>query len=64
MSDTTPITRATAVFEPEPEPVLVCSNCRTTISDDDAECPSCDAPLDWGASFMAVRDWQAAGGGA
>jgi hypothetical protein len=65
MSDTaavTPAGRATAVFEAEPQPVLRCSHCSSVISDDDADCPSCESPIDWGASMRALRAWQQSGG--
>lgn len=52
-----PASRATAVFEAEPAPVLRCSHCQAEITDDDAQCPTCDTPLDWGASFQALREW-------
>ncbi len=61
MNDTpalTPIIRATAVFEAAPEPELRCSHCHSAITDDDAECPACDSPIDWGASFAALDAWQ------
>jgi rubrerythrin len=51
----TPADRATAVFDPGPDPTLRCSHCGDMISDADAECPTCDSPLDWGASSDALR---------
>ncbi len=57
-SNTTPTGRATAIFESEPEPALRCSHCAAPITDDDADCPACDSPLDWGASMAALRSWQ------
>jgi hypothetical protein len=63
MSDSAPITpagRATAVFEADPEPLLRCSHCTAVITDDDAHCPTCDSPLDWGASIADYREWQKA----
>ncbi len=60
MSDASPVTpvdRVTAVFEPDPEPVLRCSHCAAVMSDDDAHCPTCDSPIDWGASYTALNDW-------
>jgi hypothetical protein len=30
------------------------------ITDDDANCPRCDSPIDWGASFAVLREWQKA----
>ncbi len=66
MTDTpafAPAVRATAVFEAEPEPVLRCSHCESVITDDDAECPTCDSPLDWGASYRELTAWQESGGG-
>jgi uncharacterized OB-fold protein len=53
----TPTDRATAEFDAEPEPALRCSNCGDLVSDDDAECPTCDSPIDWGASADALRAW-------
>jgi hypothetical protein len=53
-----PALRATAVFEAEPRPALRCSHCESEITDDDAECPTCDSPIDWGASFRALSAWQ------
>ena len=50
-----PCVRATAVFESEPRPTLRCSHCESEITDDDAECPTCDSPIDWGASFRALE---------
>jgi endogenous inhibitor of DNA gyrase (YacG/DUF329 family) len=61
MSDTarrSPIDRATAIFEAEPTPALHCSHCGAAVSDDDAECPTCESPIDWGASSDALRSWQ------
>jgi hypothetical protein len=58
----TPADRATAVFEPEPEPTLRCSHCGDAISDADADCPTCDTPIDWGASGAALRAWNESGG--
>jgi len=50
-----PVDRATAVFESSPAPMLRCSNCAATVTDDDPECPTCDSPIDWGASADALR---------
>jgi hypothetical protein len=61
MADTAavpPVDRATAVFEPEPAPSLRCSNCHEAVTDDDPECPTCDSPIDWGASAPALRSLQ------
>jgi predicted amidophosphoribosyltransferase len=58
----TPAGRATAVFEPEPSPLLRCSHCKSEITDDDADCPTCTTPLDWGASFTDLQSWQKATG--
>ena len=58
-----PCNRATAVYETEPERVLRCSHCASVITDDDAECPRCDSPIDWGSSYRALEAWQASGGG-
>ena len=63
MSDSSAITpagRATAVFEAQPTPVLRCSHCDSLITDDDANCPRCDSPIDWGASFAVLREWRKA----
>jgi rubrerythrin len=54
----TPADRATAVFDPGPDAALRCSHCGDMVSDADAECPTCDSPLDWGASSDALRAWQ------
>ncbi|MCD9625686.1 hypothetical protein [Rhabdothermincola salaria] len=53
----TPIGRVTAVFEPDTDPNLRCSHCDSVMTDDDAQCPTCDSPIDWGASHAALRDW-------
>lgn len=61
MTDTShvsPVDRATAIFETEPTPSLHCSNCGAAVTDDDAECPTCESPIDWGASSEALRTWQ------
>ncbi len=47
----TPTDRATALFESEPHPVLRCSHCGSVITDADADCPTCESPIDWGASL-------------
>jgi hypothetical protein len=57
-----PVGRVTAVFEAEPTPVLRCSHCNGDMTDDDAHCPTCDSPIDWGASFKALKEWSAATG--
>jgi uncharacterized OB-fold protein len=57
----TPADRATAVFDAGPEPTLRCSHCGDAITDADADCPTCDTPLDWGASSAALRAWSASG---
>jgi hypothetical protein len=54
----TPTDRATVLFVGLPEPALQCSHCGGLVSDDDAECPTCDSPIDWGASADALRAWQ------
>jgi len=59
----TPTDRATAVFESEPDPVLRCSHCSSAVTDADAECPTCESPIDWGASSDALRAWQQSGAG-
>ena len=53
-----PSDRATAVFDPEADPQLRCSQCESEITDDDATCPTCESPIDWGASMAALRAWQ------
>jgi len=67
MTDTPPISpagRATARYEAEPAPTLKCSHCGSVITDDDADCPTCTTPIDWGASLKALREWQAGGASA
>jgi hypothetical protein len=59
----TPAERATAVFDPGPEPALRCSHCGDMVTDADAECPTCDTPIDWGASSEALRAWTEADAG-
>ena len=58
----TPADRATVIFEPEPDPVLRCSHCGHLVADADAECPTCESPIDWGASSGALRAWEKSGG--
>jgi hypothetical protein len=55
--------RAEAVFVSEPEPGLRCSWCQGVITDDDADCPTCTTPLDWGSSYKVLKQWQAATAG-
>jgi hypothetical protein len=65
MTDTptmSPAGRATAVFVSEPAPTLHCSHCDSAITDDDADCPTCTTPLDWGASRAALQEWYDRGG--
>jgi rubrerythrin len=57
----TPADRATVTFEAEPVAALRCSHCGHLVTDDDAECPTCDSPLDWGASGAALRAWDQSG---
>jgi len=52
-----PTDRATAVYVPGPEPMLVCSHCEGAVTDDDPECPHCGSPIDWGASDSALQSW-------
>ena len=52
-----PVGRVTARFLADPSPSLTCSHCAGVITDDDAHCPTCDSPIDWGASFGALRQW-------
>jgi hypothetical protein len=59
----TPTDRAIAVFESEPHPALRCSHCESVITDDDAVCPTCESPIDWGASIKALRAWQQSSAG-
>lgn len=58
--------RCEAVLVTEPAPVLVCSWCKGGITDEDADCPTCSTPIDWGSSFKVLKQWQdavtAAGG--
>jgi endogenous inhibitor of DNA gyrase (YacG/DUF329 family) len=54
----TPTDRATAVFDPELAPGLRCSHCGGAVTDADAECPTCESPIDWGASSEALRSWE------
>jgi hypothetical protein len=64
MSDTptiSPAGRATAEFVAEPTPMLQCSHCSSEVTDDDADCPTCTTPLDWGASRKALEAWNASG---
>jgi hypothetical protein len=55
-----PADRATAVFEAAPTPSLRCSHCGAGVTDADAECPTCETPLDWGSSSDALRAFEAA----
>ena len=57
-----PVGRVTAVFEAAPAPELRCSHCNGDMTDDDAHCPTCDSPIDWGASYTALKQWSAAVG--
>ena len=60
MTDTptmSPAGRATARFEPEPVPALRGSHCGAELTDDDADCPICTTPIDWGASRVALQEW-------
>ena len=59
----TPVGRVTAVYEPATGPDLRCSHCGGVMTDDDAQCPTCDSPIDWGASLGALRDWTKANPG-
>jgi hypothetical protein len=56
--------RCEAVLVTEPAPVLVCSWCQGELTDDDADCPSCSTPIDWGSSFKVLKEWQTALGAA
>jgi len=58
----TPVDRTTVIFEAEPDPVLRCSHCGVLATDADAECPTCESPIDWGASSGALREWEQSGG--
>ncbi len=59
-----PAGRTVVNFESDPAPQLVCDHCGSTVTDDDADCPTCTTPLDWGASRAALQAWQASGAGA
>jgi len=64
MDDTptmSPAGRATVEFVAEPTPMLQCSHCGSEVTDDDADCPTCTTPLDWGASRKALEAWTASG---
>jgi len=64
MNDTptmSPAGRATVVFVADPAPALQCSHCGSAVTDDDADCPRCTTPLDWGASRSALQAWQESG---
>jgi uncharacterized OB-fold protein len=50
--------RTTVIFDSGPSAALRCAHCGEIVSDADAECPSCDTPIDWGASSDALRAWQ------
>jgi hypothetical protein len=54
----TAVGRVTAVFDATTDTDMRCSHCSSVITDDDAHCPTCDSPIDWGASFVALREWQ------
>ena len=54
-----PAGRATAVFIADPAPQLRCSHCSSEITDDDADCPTCTTPIDWGASRASLQAWHA-----
>jgi predicted amidophosphoribosyltransferase len=56
-----PSGRATAVFVAAPAPTLHCSHCGSDITDDDADCPTCTTPLDWGASRASLQAWYESG---
>jgi hypothetical protein len=58
MPDITPTDRATAVFDADVDAQLRCSHCGGGLSDDDPECPTCESPIDWGASQEALRLWE------
>jgi Zn finger protein HypA/HybF involved in hydrogenase expression len=58
---TTPVDRTMIVFEAEPSPALRCSHCGAAVTDADAECPTCESPIDWGASGDALRSWEQSG---
>jgi hypothetical protein len=63
-SATTPAAdRATVRFQAEPRPAMLCSNCGGDVSDDDAECATCESPIDWGASSEALHAWANRPGG-
>lgn len=56
-----PAGRATVAYAAEPAPRLQCSHCGSEVTDDDADCPACTTPLDWGASRAALQAWQESG---
>ncbi len=56
-----PAGRALAVYDAQPTPALKCSHCESVITDDDADCPTCTTPIDWGASRKALQAWQESG---
>ena len=51
----TPTDRATAIFDAAVDSGLRCSHCGGALSDDDADCPTCESPIDWGASSEALH---------
>jgi hypothetical protein len=53
-----PVDRATAELCVGPDPSLCCSNCGGPITDADADCQTCESPIDWGASQKALMQWQ------
>jgi len=44
----------------EPEVALQCSWCQGALTDDDADCPTCTTPIDWGSSFKVLKEYNAA----
>lgn len=52
--------RCEVVLVTEPEVVLTCSWCEGVLTDDDADCPHCTTPIDWGSSFKVLKEYQAA----
>ena len=52
------VDRTTAVLDPLREATLRCAHCGASLTDDDAECPKCESPIDWGASDVALRAWR------
>lgn len=50
-----PVDRALVEYDEQASTGLRCSNCRGEVTDADADCPTCESPIDWGASADALR---------